>query len=158
MPSWLPGVSCSPAARVRASPITVSSARSASGTPCRVAAEMTSGVFLAARLSRAICCFSCSGVERVGLVERDDLRLVGEAVAVGLELGAHGLVGLAGVLAGAVDEMQQHAAALDMAEEAVAEPGALVRALDQAGNVGEHELARRRSRTTPSCGCSVVNG
>ena len=27
-----------------------------------------------------------------------------------------------------------------MAEEAVAEAGALVRALDQAGNVGEHEL------------------
>ena len=45
------------------------------------------------------------------------------------------------MLAGAVDQMQQHAAALDVAEEAVAEAGALVRALDQARDVGEHELA-----------------
>ena len=37
--------------------------------------------------------------------------------------------------------MQQHAAALDMAEEAVAEADAFMRALDQAGNVGEHEFA-----------------
>ncbi len=37
--------------------------------------------------------------------------------------------------------MQQHAAALDMAEEAVAEAGALMRAFDQAGNVGQHEFA-----------------
>ena len=37
--------------------------------------------------------------------------------------------------------MQQHAAALDMAEKAVAQPGAFVRALDQAGDVGEHEFA-----------------
>jgi hypothetical protein len=48
------------------------------------------------------------------------------------------------MLAGAFDQMQQHAAALDMAEEAVAEAVALMRALDQAGNVGEHHLARRR--------------
>jgi hypothetical protein len=54
--------------------------------------------------------------------------------------------------------VQQHAAALDMAEEAVAEAGALMGALDQAGDVGEHELAPRRPRTTPSCGCSVVKG
>src|SRR5262249_53057372 len=36
--------------------------------------------------------------QRIGLVERDDLRLLGEPLAVGLELGAHGLVGRAGVL------------------------------------------------------------
>jgi hypothetical protein len=36
--------------------------------------------------------------------------------------------------------MQQHAAALDMAEEARAEPGPLVRAGDQAGDVGQHEI------------------
>ena len=41
----------------------------------------------------------------------------------------------------AVDQVEQHASALDMAEEAVADAGALGRALDQAGNVGEHELA-----------------
>ena len=37
--------------------------------------------------------------------------------------------------------MQQHAAALDMAEEAVAEADALVRAFDQARNVRQHEFA-----------------
>ena len=61
------------------------------------------------------------------------------------------------MFARAVDEMQQHAAALDMAEEAVAEAGALVRALDQAGNVGEHEFARS-ARTTPRPGWRVVKG
>ena len=45
------------------------------------------------------------------------------------------------MLAGGVDQMQDRAAALDMAEEAVAEAVALVRAFDQAGNVGEHEIA-----------------
>ena len=38
--------------------------------------------------------------------------------------------------------MQQHARALDMAEEAVADADALMRALDQAGNVGDDEFAR----------------
>ena len=61
------------------------------------------------------------------------------------------------MLAGGVDQMQQHAAALDMAEEAVAEAGAFMRAFDQAGNVGEHEFAAV-AFTTPSCGCSVVKG
>ena len=37
--------------------------------------------------------------------------------------------------------MDERAAALDMAEKPVAETVALVRALDQAGNVGEHEVA-----------------
>ena len=36
--------------------------------------------------------------------------------------------------------MQQHGGALDMAEEAVADAGALMRAFDQPGNVGEHEV------------------
>ena len=45
------------------------------------------------------------------------------------------------MLAGAVDEMQEHAAAFDMAEKTVAEPDTLMCALDQAGNVGQHELA-----------------
>src|SRR5579863_3399842 len=37
--------------------------------------------------------------------------------------------------------MDQSAAPLDMAEEAVAEAMTLVRALDQPGNVGEHKFA-----------------
>jgi hypothetical protein len=61
------------------------------------------------------------------------------------------------MLAGGFDQMQQHPAALDMAEEAVTEAVALMRAFDQPGNVGEHELAVD-TRTTPRPGCSVVNG
>ena len=37
--------------------------------------------------------------------------------------------------------MQQHARALDMAEEAVADADAFMRAFDQAGNVGDDEFA-----------------
>src|SRR5262249_7659025 len=37
--------------------------------------------------------------------------------------------------------MQEYAAALDMPEEAVAQPGALMRALDEAGDIGEDEFA-----------------
>ena len=37
--------------------------------------------------------------------------------------------------------MQEDPRPLDVAEETVAEAGAFVRALDQAGNVGEHERA-----------------
>ena len=40
-----------------------------------------------------------------------------------------------------VDQVEQQARALDMAEEAVADAGAFGRAFDQPGDVGEHELA-----------------
>ena len=82
-----------------------------------------------------------SGVSASILVSATISGLSVEALAIGVEFGAHGLVVLAGMLAGAVDQMQQHAAALDMAEEAVAEAGAFMRAFDQAGNVGQHEFA-----------------
>ena len=124
-----------------ASPITSTSARSASLTPSPVTPDISSGVFLAARFSRSFCFFNSSGVDRIDLVQCDDLDLVGELSVIGLELGAHGLVGLAGMLAGRIDQMQQHAAALDMAEEAVAEARAFMRALDQPGNIREHEFA-----------------
>ena len=127
-----------------ASPITSTSALSASGTPSPVAAESSSGVFFAARFRRSRCFFNSSGVNRVDLVQRHDLDLVGEMSLIGLELGPHRLVGLAGMFAGGVDQVQQHAAALDMAEKPVAEAGAFMRALDQAGNVGEHEFAALR--------------
>ena len=45
-----------------ASPITSTSALSASGTPSPVAAESSSGVFFAARFSRSFCFFNSSGV------------------------------------------------------------------------------------------------
>ena len=78
---------------------------------------------------------------RVDLVQRHDLDLVGEMALIGLELGSHRLVGLAGMLAGRIDQMQQHAAALDMAEKSVAEASAFMRALDQAR---EYRRARIR--------------
>src|SRR5262249_34664877 len=45
------------------------------------------------------------------------------------------------MLGRAVDEMQEHAAALDVTEETVAEPRAFMRTLDQARNIGEDEFA-----------------
>src|SRR6476659_5698961 len=78
--------------------------------------------------------------ESIDLGQRYDLVLILKPLAVGFELGSHGLVGLAGMLTGAVDEMQQHAAALDVSEETVAEAGAFVGALDQAWDVGQHEF------------------
>ena len=45
------------------------------------------------------------------------------------------------MFAGRVHQMQQHAAALHMAEKAVAEAGALMRAFDQARNIRQHEFA-----------------
>src|ERR1700682_2286929 len=44
-----------------ASPITSTSARSASFTPAPVTPEIRSGVFLAARFSRSFCAFNISG-------------------------------------------------------------------------------------------------
>src|SRR5215204_3457195 len=81
------------------------------------------------------------GIERVRLGQRHHLRLLREPMAIRCKFAAYRLVGVASVLAGAVDQVQQHPAALGVAEEAVADTGAFVRALDQAGNVGEHELA-----------------
>ena len=97
------------------------------------------------------------GAERIGLVEDDDLRLVDQFLAIGGELGPDGLVGGSGIAAGAVDKMQQDAAALDMAEKTVAEADAFMCALDQAGKIGDTN-SRPSTLTTPSCGCSVVNG
>ena len=82
--------------------------------------------------------------DRVGLVERDDLRLVLKAVAIGFELAADGLVGLGDLALGAVDEMQDGAAAFGMAEESVAEADAFMRAFDQARQIGEDEIGARR--------------
>src|SRR3546814_15513210 len=53
---------------------------------------------------------------------------------------ADGAIGAGNILRRAVHQMQQHPAAFDMAEEAVAQAMALMGALDQAGNVGDHEL------------------
>lgn len=60
----------------------------------------------------------------------------GQFVGDGFEIG-DGVGAAAGV--GDVDEVDEEVGALDVAEEAVAESGALVRALDEAGNVGDDE-------------------
>ena len=49
------------------------------------------------------------------------------------------MVGRDGVIGGDVDEVEQHRAALEVAEEAVTEARALAGAGYEAGNVGEHE-------------------
>ncbi len=68
----------------------------------------------------------------IGLGQCNDLALLGEAGAIGVELAAHEAIGLGGIVLRAVHEMQQHAAALDMAEEAVAEADAFRPAFDLA--------------------------
>jgi hypothetical protein len=57
-----------------------------------------------------------------------------------------------------VDQVQQQAGALQVAQELMPQPGAFGGALDQAGNVGHHEALLGPIRTTPRLGCSVVNG
>src|SRR5262249_4059271 len=44
------------------------------------------------------------------------------------------------MLAGAVNEMQEHAAALHMTKKAIAEPGALVGPFDQTGDICQYEF------------------
>ena len=109
--------------------------------PAPVAAERRCG-FLPARLGSAFffASISSAGIASA-LRQRDDLALLGEPPAIGFELAANDAIGLGRIFLRAVDEMQQHAAALDMAEEAVAEADALMRAFDQARNVGEDEFA-----------------
>ena len=84
-------------------------------------------------------------VDEVGPAQRDHLGLVGEAGAIGVELAADDAPGLDRILAGGIDQVEQHSRALDMAEEAVADAGAFGGALDQAGDVGER-------RTRGPCG------
>ena len=64
---------------------------------------------------------------------------------IGFKFGAYRLVGFAGVFAGRIDQMQQHAATLDMAEEAVAEADALMRAFDQARECRRARIRGRRN-------------
>ena len=77
--------------------------------------------------------------QAVGLVQAEQLRPIQQAWIIGAELVPDGAPGGADVVHGAVDQMDQHPAALDMAEEAIAQAGAFVRPLDQARDVGDHE-------------------
>ena len=75
------------------------------------------------------------------MVSAIDLGLVVEAGAIAVELAADDAPGVERVVGRAVDQVEQQPRALDVAEEAVADAGAFGGALDQAGDVGEHELA-----------------
>ena len=82
--------------------------------------------------------------QQVALRDHDELGQPLEPGAVRGELAADRLVGVARValLDGSTrDQVDEHPAALDVGEELVAEPGARRRALDQPGDVGEHQLA-----------------
>src|SRR6516164_10219220 len=81
-----------------------------------------------------------AGIERVGFVEPDDLRLARKAVTVEGELLADRAISVDHIFEGAVDQVEDHRAALDMTEKAGADPGTLAGTLDQPGEVRHHEL------------------
>ena len=80
-------------------------------------------------------------VEQVGLGQRDHLRFGVEPGAVAVELAADDPPAFDRIARRTVDQVEQHPGALDVAQEAVADAGAFGRALDQAGDVGDDELA-----------------
>src|SRR5271166_509515 len=80
------------------------------------------------------------GIERVGLVEPDDLRLFGKAVTVEIELLADRAIGAGDILEGAVDQVEDHRAALDMTEKPGANSRTCAGTLDQPREVGQYEL------------------
>ncbi len=85
------------------------------------------------------------GVGEVHLVRRDDVALAGQFAAVEPKLLADGAVGGDRVRPGErgdVHDVADHARALDVAEELVAESVPGVRALDQPGQVGDDERPR----------------
>ena len=109
--------------------------------PWPVGAEIGERVAAAGLVERFLDLRQLLGVDEVGAAQRDNLGLVGEVGAIGIELAAHDAPRFGRVVAGRIDQVQQHPAALDMAEEAVADAGAFGGAFDQPGDVGEDELA-----------------
>ena len=81
------------------------------------------------------------GIDQIDLVERDQSRLFIEAIAVNRQLFLDHLQRIGGIMPVDVDQVDQHPAALDMAEEPVTDPGPVGRAFDQARDVGEDEFA-----------------
>ena len=103
----------------------------------------------ASRFSRSRWSFSVSGSTASTFDSATISGFFGEAVAIGREFRADGPIGVAGVFAGRVDEMEQRAATLDMAEEAIAEAVALVRASIRPGMSAS---TKSRSSTAPRQG------
>ena len=80
--------------------------------------------------------------QQVGLVGHGDLGAGGQLGAVLPQLGVDGVEvgdGVAALAAGHVHQMHQQAAAVDVPQEVVAQPGALAGALDDAGDVRHDE-------------------
>ena len=111
----------------------------ASSTPLPVAPEISSGVLRTRLLKSASFAVEIFLRNCVDLVEGDDLVLLGKERRVGLEFLADHAIGGHRILAGHIDEVKEHRAALDMAEEARAQSMPLVCTFDEAGNVSQHE-------------------
>ncbi len=99
------------------------------------------------------------GACNVALVAQHDLRTVRQ---LGTEPGQLVVdllkvrLGVAALAAGDVNDVQQQAAALNMAQEVVAEADTLRSTLDQTGMSAQTKLCSGPTRTTPSTGVSVV--
>src|SRR5271166_2747401 len=81
-----------------------------------------------------------SGIERVDLVEPDDLRLARNTVTVEVELLADRAIGAGDIVEGPVDQVEDHRAALDMTEKPGANSRTFAGTLDQPREVGQHEF------------------
>ncbi len=129
-------------ASARAASIAAKSAPSTGAIPAPLTPDSGSTVRAGPRRAGERAAFprDIGGIDRVDLVEADDFRLVGQPVAVIGELAADRPIGADDVLLGPVDQVEDHGAALDMPQEAGAEPGAVAGALDEPGQVGEHEF------------------
>jgi hypothetical protein len=102
------------------------------------------GARFAARFSRATCSFRVSGSSASALESATISGLLGEPVPVGVELLAHDLVGLCPRARSCLHEVEEHPAALDVAEEAVAEP-----APSEAPSIRPGMSASTNSRPSP---------
>ena len=93
--------------------------------------------------------FQCAGqlgpgrphVRQVHLVEHDNLRLVHELGVEQLQFLVDGLVIAQGIWADAVQQVNEHARALDVAQERMPQAYAGVGALDQPRDIGQDDLA-----------------
>src|SRR5450631_1920069 len=85
------------------------------------------------------------GIDQIQLVQHQPPRLVVQRLVIALELlddGARIRDRIAGAVErGDIDDMQQHARSLQMAEKLMTEPGAVGGAVDQTGDVGNDEAA-----------------
>ena len=107
----------------------------------------------AARATAATASAAASGVDEVGLGEREHARERGQPrVVLGQLALDHGVVGVGvgAVERREVEHVDEQPRALDVREEVVAEPGAVARALDQPGDVGDARAGGRRPRASPA--------